>query len=414
MLGCHFYRHEINATLSTKNKLPRTIFLLSACNAYLYINQSLLITISVLIGFELAADKRLATLPIALQFLTVMATTIPASLFMGRYGRTAGFVLGCLIGIAGAITALWSLFNQSFYGYCLATICFGAFAATSHYYRFTAAELVKPDMKSRAISMVMAGGVIAAFIGPNLANWSSGMFSANSFAGPFVVLIVNYLLCIATVIVARLPPAVKKQVTRPGDVRRVAEIITQPVFIIAASCQMFGYGTMNLIMTSTPLAMKTHTMTLGAVALVIQWHVVSMFAPSFFTGRLIDRFGLIRIFSCGIALNFFCIIINFLGETVWHFMLALILLGVGWNFLFVGGTTLLTDTYNEAEKAKTQAANDFCVFSTVAVTALSAGALHHLFGWRTVNLVAVPLLLGIVAAVIWLRRLSKTQRDLPI
>lgn len=402
----HHHRDSIR-TLTKQNKLPRTVFLLSACNAYLYINQSLLITISVLIGFELADDKRLATLPIALQFLTVMATTIPASFFMGRFGRTAGFLLGCLIGTVGAFIALWSLFNQSFFGYCLATICFGAFAAASHYYRFTAAEIVKPDMKSRAISMVMAGGVIAAFIGPNLANWSSGMFDSNSYAGPFVVLIVNYLLCMVTVVLAKLPPAAKKAVSRPGEIRRITEIISQPVFIIAACAQMFGYGTMNLIMTSTPLAMKTHTMTLGAVALVIQWHVVSMFAPSFITGRLIQRFGLVSIFTCGVALSFFCIATNFLGETVWHFMLALIFLGISWNFLFVGGTTLLTETYNEAEKAKTQAANDFLVFSTVAITALSAGTLHHLFGWRAVNLVAVPLLLAVVAAVIWLHRLNK-------
>ena len=403
------HRYGFNGILNTKNKLPRAIFLLSACNAYLYINQSLLITISVLIGFELAADKRLATLPIAFQFLTVMVTTITVSLFMGRFGRTTGFLLGCLIGIVGAAIALWSLFNQSFYGYCFATICFGAFAATSHYYRFTAAEIVPPDMKSRAISMVMAGGVIAAFLGPNLANWSSGMFDSNSYAGPFVVLIANYLVCMLTVVLAKLPPAVKKAVTSAGEVRRVVDIISQPVFIIAASCQMFGYGTMNLIMTSTPLAMNSHTMTLGAVALVIQWHVVSMFAPSFVTGKLIERFGFVCILTCGVALSILCIVINFLGETVLHFMLALIFLGVSWNFLFVGGTTLLTETYNEAEKSKTQAANDFLVFSTVAITALSAGTLHHLFGWRIVNLVSLPLLLLIVVAIIWLHQLNKTR-----
>lgn len=346
-----------------------------------------------------------------------MATTIPASLFMGRFGRTPGFLLGCVTGIVGAFIALWSLFNESFYGYCVATVCFGAFAATSHYYRFTAAEIVQPDQKSRAISLVMAGGVLAAFIGPNLANWSSGMFNANSYAGPFVILIINYIACMVTVVLARLPkPARSNEKSTEQNaasgigknaVRSIQQIISQPVFIIAAICQMFGYGTMNLIMTSTPLAMKSHTMTLGAVALVIQWHVVSMFAPSFVTGKLIERLGLVKIFACGAALGFLCILINFLGETVWHFMLALAFLGVSWNFLFVGGTSLLTEAYTEAEKAKTQAANDFLVFSTVAMTALSAGTLHFLFGWRTVNLVAVPLLLAISAAIVWLHLLQK-------
>jgi len=180
------------------NLLPRTVYLLSACNGFLFINQSLLITISALIGYQLADNKSLATLPLALQFAAIMLTTVPASLFMGRFGRKAGFMLGNALGLSGATVALYSLFTSSFYSFCVATICFGMFAAFGNYYRFTAAELVEKNDKGVAISWVMAGGVLAALIGPNLANWSSTLFEQTPFAGPFAVLIVVYVLSVLT------------------------------------------------------------------------------------------------------------------------------------------------------------------------------------------------------------------------
>lgn len=380
--------------------MPLAIYLLSGCNGFLYISQSLLITVSALIGFELAPNKSLATVPMALQFFAIMTCSMPASWFMGRYGRKPGFILGNTLGILGSILALSALFSDNFHLFCAATICFGAFAAFGNFYRFTAAEVVDETNKSLAISMVMAGGVIAGFIGPNLANWSSNIFDAERFAGPFAVLIAVYTISIITISLADLPPAMKKDPLNLG--RRLIEIVRQPIFIVAVICQMFGYGSMNLIMSATPLAMHAHDFGMSPTALVIQWHVVAMFAPSFVTGHLIKRLGILPVLMLGVVLGLVTVVINFHGQSLPHFVSSLVLLGVSWNFLYVGGTTLLTDAYVPAEKAKTQAINDFIVFSTVSITALTAGGMHHLFGWKIVNLSALPLLIISGCAICWL------------
>ena len=413
-------------------RLPLAIWLLSLCNAYLYVCSSLLITVSALIGFALAPDERLATLPLALQFLAMMLTSAPASLLMGRIGRKAGFLVGGAIGTLGAVVALVSIVGDAFAGYCAATVCFGVFAAFAQYYRFTAAELVPDALRSRGIAAVMAGGVLAAFVGPNLASWSGSLVDGHAFAGPFAVLIGVYLLSMATIAVTDLSPPRSAAVDdstgdtgdapsgrRPGDAaadapghdrgRPLGTIARQPLFLVAVICQMLGYGTMNLVMTSTPLAMQAHGVAgigdgtgLAATAFVIQWHVVAMFAPSFVTGHLIARLGIVPVLGAGVALGFACVAINLAGETLAHFTAALVLLGVSWNFLFVGGTTLLTDVHRPEERSRTQALNDFLVFSTVSLTALSAGGIHHVLGWRAVNLGVTPLLAVTGLAVLWL------------
>jgi len=343
-------------------RMPVSVYLLSLCNAYLFVGASLLITVSALIGFELAEDKRLSTLPLALQFFSVMCTSVPASMIMGKYGRKAGFFLASGIGIAGALIAIWSITNTNFYGFCVATVCFGVFAGFGNYYRFTAAEVVGPIKKSLAISLVMAGGVIAAFIGPNLANWSSNMFSSYQFAGPFVVLLGVYVLSVFTIAFADLP---KKQNTQDNQGGRpVSQLIMQPVFLVAVICQMLGYGTMNFVMSSTPLAMNVHNYGMSDTASI----AINLLAPI----------------------------------SVSNFVIALITLGVSWNFLYVGGTTLLTDAYEPNEKSRAQGANDLAVFSMVTVTALSTGTVHHLYGWETVNIVALPMLFVTLAAIVWL------------
>ena len=388
------------------SRLPTSVRLLALCNALMYIGSTLLITVSALIGFELATDKRLATLPLALQFLSVMLAGVPASLFMGRFGRKRGFLLAGVIGVLGAALALFSILAEWFAGYCLATLCFGTFTAFGNHYRFTAAEVVRPALRGRAIAAVMAGGVLAAFIGPNLASWSApvfsnGVFAGHPFAGPYAVLIGVYLLSMLTIAFAALPPPVPRTPGSSGG-RPLRTIALQPRFVVAVLCQMLGYGTMNLVMTSTPLAMQVQGASLGDTAFVIQWHVVAMFAPSFVTGHLIARLGIASVLGIGVALGFGCVVVNLAGETMTHFTLALMLLGVSWNFLYVGGTTLLTDTYEPVEKARAQALNDLLVFSTVTLTALSAGGIHYLFGYRIVNLGVTPLLGMTALAVLWL------------
>lgn len=395
------------ASNPTSERLPFTVYLLSLCNAYLFIGQSLLITLTALIGMQLAPDKQLSTLPLALQFFTVMCCTIPASLIMGRIGRKNGFVLGGCIGTLGALLALWSVLNGHFIGYCIATVCFGMFSAFANYYRFTAAEVATPATKSIAISMVMAGGVIAAFIGPNLANWSGDIFSGNPFAGPFAVLTGVFVLGIITISFAKLPHNKKAKKLSGG--RPISIIAKQPRFIVAVVCQALGYATMNLVMTATPLAMQMHSYDMSQTAFVIQWHIVAMFAPSFFTGRLINRFGITPILFVGAAAGLLSVLLNLNGQSMTHFVVALILLGISWNFLFVGGTTLLTDTYTPEEKSRAQACNDFVVFSTVTLTALSAGALYHHFGWRVINLSVLPFLTVVSLAIVWLSLLRAPQ-----
>ena len=381
--------------------LPRTVWLLSLGNAWLFVGNSLLVTVSALIGFELAADKRLATLPLALQFLSIMVATVPASLFMGRFGRKAGFLLAGLIGLLGAGLALGALFAGRFGLYCAATVCFGLFAAFGNYYRFTAAEVVAPEARARAISLVMGGGVIAAFVGPNLASWSDGMFADRAYAGAFVVMIGVYLASMATVAFADLPPPPRTPVTGGRPLARIAR---QPAFLVALACQVLGYGTMNLVMTSTPLEMAAAGRPLAETAFVIQWHVVAMFAPSFATGHLITRLGLVPVLGAGVALGLAAVGANLAGDTLAHFAAGLVALGIGWNFLFVGGTTLLTRTYRPEERARAQGLNDLVVFASVTVTALSAGTLHFVLGWHAVNLAVLPLLGLAALAVLALAR----------
>ncbi len=381
--------------------MPRTIYLLTACQAYLFICSTLLITVSALIGLELAENKALATLPLAVQFIAVMSCSVPASLAMGKWGRRRGFVFATLVGITGACLALTAIYQHSLAIFCLATACFGCFNAFGNYYRFTAPEIVTAEKKNVAISWVMAGGVVAAFIGPNLARWSQNLLDISIYAGAFVVVIGVYMLSLMTISFMDLPPPTPK----PSDGntgRPISAIVKQPTFIVACLCATLGYATMNLVMTATPLAMHASHLGLDDTAFVIQWHVVAMFAPSFVTGNLINRFGIGKILFTGALLCLLCVILNLLGQSVWHFAIALILLGLGWNFLFVGGTTLLTECYAETEKSRTQAANDFIVFSTVSVTALSSGVLHHHLGWSIVNLCVIPFILVCAYSAWWL------------
>ncbi len=369
----------------------------------MFISASLLITISALIGLELAENKALATLPLALHFIAITACSIPASLAMGKWGRRNGFVFASVIGIFGACLALLAIYQHSLAIFCLSTACFGCFTAFANYYRFTAADIVPAEKKHVAISWVMAGGVAAAFIGPNLAHWSQDVMDVSIYAGAFVAVIGVNLLSLITVLFMDLPPPTPK---KPGKSRGrpVKTIARQPVFIVACLCATLGYATMNLVMTATPLAMQASHMQMSDTAFVIQWHVISMFAPSFVTGHLINRFGISKILFTGAVLCLLCVALNLTGKSVWDFTAALVLLGVGWNFLFVGGTTLLTECYKESEKSHTQAANDFIVFGTVSVTALSSGAIHHYLGWNFVNICVIPLILICAFSALWLTK----------
>lgn len=391
------------------NVMKRTVWLLAGCQALMNSGNTLIVATSALVGLRLAEDKSLATLPVALTLFTSMLTTIPASLLMRRIGRRAGFQLGTLFGLAGATLAVGAIVQQSFPLFCLAAVLIGGFNAFGTYYRFAAADIATDDYRSRAISYVMAGGVVAALVGPNLANWSQAWLAQHEFAGSYLSLLGVYGMSLVALAFVRIG--------RPGDAgnvtegRRLAEIARQPAFLVALAGGALGYGGMALVMTATPLAMHQHAHAFADTAFVIEWHLLGMFAPAFVAGHLIRRFGLLNVMIAGTLCYFGCVVASLSGSTVAHFWAALTLLGVGWSFLFVGATTLLTQTYTENEKAKSQALNDFLVFSVIAVSSLSAGAIQHQFGWQAVNLALLPVAGVILAALVWLKATQRAAAD---
>ncbi len=387
-----------------KHNRKRNVVLLSLSQAALITGLSLLLASSAIVGMALAGNKSLATLPLAFLFLAQMATTIPASLYMARVGRRLGFMTSAMFGLAGAAVATGGVFIADFSIFCFGMTLIGVFNGFGQYYRFTAVEVVPEDYRSRAISYVLAGGVIAAFAGPNLANWSRHLLPAE-FAGSYACLIGLYLLAFGIAYFMRIPSPGSASRSQGG--RPLKAIARQPAYLVAVASAMVGYGVMNFIMIATPLAMKGYGHAFSDTAFVIQWHVFGMFIPSFFTGHLIRRFGTSNIMLTGILLLGLCVWINFTGTTVTHFWSALVILGLGWNFLFVGATTLLTETYSPNEKAKAQALNDFIVFGTVTIISFSSGAVQHALGWQIINIAVIPFLVLVVIANLWLR--SKPQ-----
>ena len=361
---------------------------------------TLLLTASSIIGFELADNKALATLPLAIQFFSTMLVTIPASLLMNRIGRRNGFITSSVLGLTGSVLAIIAITEHSFVLYCLSTILFGIYTGFGNYFRFVATEVVPPEQSNTAISYVLAGGVLAAFIGPNLANYSKDVMDI-AYQGSFIAVLMLYALNLFNILLIDLPKPLN--IAIDAYTRPLSEIVRQPVFIVALLSALIGFSMMSLLMTATPLAMKHEQHAFKDVAFVIQWHVLGMFLPSFFTGHLINKFGVENIIFAGGLFILACIGINLVGVSVWHFWLALFFLGLGWNFMFIGGTTLLTKTYNEAEKAKTQAINDFIIFSAVAFASLGAGVLQYQLGWVMVNISVAPFIVLSLASVLWLK-----------
>jgi MFS family permease len=378
----------------------RNVAQLALAQALMMSVNTLLLTSSSIIGFELADNKALATLPLAIQFFSTMLSAIPASMLMNRIGRRNGFITSSMLGLAGSMLAIVAITQHSFVLFCLSTILFGIYTAFGNYFRFVATEVVPPEQSNTAISYVLAGGVLAAFIGPNLAHYSKDVLDV-AYQGSFIAVLILYTLNLTNILLMDLPKPLN--IAIDAYTRPLGEIVRQPVFIVALLSAMIGFSMMSLLMTATPLAMKHEQHAFKDVAFVIQWHVLGMFAPSFFTGHLINKFGVENIIFTGGVFMLGCIGINLVGISVWHFWLALFFLGLGWNFMFIGGTTLLTKTYNEAEKAKTQAINDFVIFSAVTFASLGAGVLQYQLGWVMVNISVAPFIVLSMASVVWLK-----------
>ncbi len=374
----------------------RNVLILAAGQALFQTAGVLIMTVGGLAGLIVAADKSLATLPIAATMVGTMAGTVPASLLMGRIGRRAGFILGALIGALGGGLGALGMIQQSLPLLCAGTLLVGIYQAFAQYYRFAAAEVASASFKSQAISLVLAGGVVAAIAGPQIGVLAKDLAGAE-FAGSFLAIVVLSLMASVLLTFIRMPSAAVVGID--SDARPLSVIARQPKFLLALGCAAVGFGVMILAMTATPLAMVAHQHTTSDAAFVIQWHVLGMFVPSFFTGFLIARFGVLSMMLVGALALVGHVVISLSGLALLHFISALILLGVGWNFLYVGGTTLLTETYRSAEKAKVQALNDFLIFGVVVIASVASGWLMHGIGWMGVNLAALPFLAATAIAI---------------
>lgn len=383
--------------------MPLTVTLLSLCQALLVTGNVLLIAVSPLIGASLAPSASWSTAPVAAQWLGLMCATIPASLIMARLGRKRGFMLGNVIGLLGAVVAVQALIGEHFGLFLLATWLIGIGIGFGQLYRFAAVEAAPAPLRDRAIGLVMGGGVLAAFAGPWLARVSRELGEV-PFLGSFVGLAALYALALVVLMLTQLPPASRTH--DEGTALPLGKILRQPGFIVAVSAAMVGYGVMNLAMTATPLAMAGAGHHFNHVSMTIQWHVVAMFLPSFFTGHLATRFGAKQVIVAGCLLLVASALVAQWGVGLAGFNVALILLGLGWNFTFLPATGLLTESYRPVDKARTQAANEFLVFGTAAITALLAGPLVSGLGWATLNLVLIPIALVPVAVLLWQRRAS--------
>ena len=378
------------------------VLALSFCKALLSTGNVLLVAVTALIGLRLSPDPIWSTLPVAFQFIGLMCATIPASLIMNKIGRKNGFYLGNMLGIAGALLCILALYSASFSLFCTGTFFLGIGIGFGTLYRFAAVEMCAKPYRAKAISIIMAGGVLAAIAGPNLAIFSQDLIQGTPFVGAFWGLLVLYIAAMLVLTIVKFPA----QVIHAPDIttRPVIKIILQPIFLVSVIAAMVSYVVMNLLMTATPLAMHHHGFHFEQSAIVIELHALGMFLPGFFTGSLINRFGTIRILLIGALIMLLCIGINLNGQSQLHFSIALFTLGLGWNFMFVSATHLVSDAYSEAEKPKAQAANEFLIFSMVTLSALASGWLEATLGWHIMNLICIPVVLFAVFIVIYFKK----------
>jgi len=390
-----------------RSPMHRQVLLLASAQALFQTASVMVMTVGGLAGALIAPAPQWATAPIAAMFLGTALTTIPASMWMARVGRRTGFVAGALLGtLAGLLCALGIWFS-SLALLSLGTLLVGSYQAFAQFYRFAAGEVADENFRPRAISLVLAGGIVAALLGPLLGRWG-GPLLERAYVGSFLLMALVSLFAAGLLARLRVPHAPLQAGAKAAG-RPLRAIVRQPSYLAALFGAATGYGVMILAMTATPIAMAHHHHALADATLVIQLHVLGMFVPSFFTGSLIARFGVLRVMLTGVVLLAGHVLMSLTGTGLQSFASALVMLGVGWNFLYIGGTALLTSTYTDAERGRAQAANDMTIFVVGLLSSLGAGALLQAVGWHRLNLLLLPWL-AVAAAVLiglaWARRQS--------
>ena len=363
--------------------MNRNLWLLAICQGLFLTNNVTFIAINGLVGLNLAPLAWMATLPVMGYVVGGALSTGLVARTQRRFGRKTSFQLGLLVAVASALLCCYAAYNKNFWLLVAATLVAGYYNANAQLYRFAAAELALPSFREKAVSLVLAGGLIGAVAGPNLALHTRSLTEV-PFAGAYLALAAVALGAMALLAFITFPPAPAKTAASGG--RPLRQIICQPVFVVAASAGALGYGVMNLLMAATPIAMQICGLPFSDVAVVLEWHVIGMFAPGFFTGHLIKKFGTLPIMAVGLALNAVCVVVALSGVDFKQFLLALFLLGLGWNFLFTGSTTLALTAYRPEEKDKAQGALNFCVFAVLATSSLASGVLVTSQGWTRLNL----------------------------
>lgn len=371
-------------------------------------NPAIVVSLGGLVGTALAPSAAYATLPVTILHVGVMAGTLPVAALIGRFGRRPAYLGGALVGVGAGCLAAYAVAAGSFLLFCTATFAAGLYHAGVNSYRFAAADTASPAFRTRAISWVMLGGIGAAVIGPQTVIWTRDLVPGSAFAGGFLGQAGLALVSIAILAAVRPPPAgpAGASATAAGPGRPLSQILAQPRFVLAASAGIVSFGLMSLVMTAAPIAMVVECgLPIDAATLGIQWHILGMFVPSLVTGRLIERFGRETITLAGLGLIAVAALIGLSGREVGHFWAALVIVGIGWNFGFIGATALVADCCRPEERTRVQGANDFLIFGTVALTSLASGTLQNLAGWQAVNWLVLP----IVTAALVALALSRTR-----
>lgn len=384
--------------------MNKNLWLLAVCQGLLFTNNVVFITINGLVGMELAPYGWMATLPVMGYVVGAAASTALVARSQSLWGRKTSFQLGLAVAVASAALCAWAAFSRDFWLLCAATVVAGYYNANGSLYRFVAAELSSAAYREKAVSLVMAGGLFGAVAGPTLASATRTLLAV-PFAGSYVALIGVALLSMLCMAGIEFGAPAQQARNSAGQIERgrpLAVLLRQPVFAVATIAAALGYGVMNLLMAATPLAMQVCGLNFAAAATVIEWHVIGMFAPGFVTGHLIKRFGVLQVMGTGVLLNLLCVLVALAGVALRNFEIALFLLGVGWNFLFTGSTALAITAYRPEEKDRAQAAINFCVFATLALSSLFSGVLVTTQGWSLLNAGSLPPIALTGLALAWL------------
>ncbi|MDE0059815.1 MAG: MFS transporter [Defluviicoccus sp.] len=385
----------------------RNVLVLAICQMLFGAGRTLLVATAALVAYSFAEQKGLATLPAALVIVGTAAASYPASMLMRRIGRRAGFVVGSLIGAVGGVICMIGIVEADFWTFTVGNLVFGFFSGFAQLYRFAATDTASREFRGTAVSLVLAGGVAASVVGAEFAKLGHDLFSGASFLGSYLFLVAATLLSALVLMFLNIPPLTASQAAQKQ--RRLGAIAVQPIFVAATASVLIAHSVMAMLMTAAPLAMKHSDHHFEQAAFVIMWHSLGMFAPAFVTGWFIKKAGEIAIIFTGFLLQLVCVAVALSGEAVFDYWLSMLLLGIGWNFAFTAGTTLLAGAYTPAERNRAQGASNFIVYTFVAIGSLSSGALYHFFGWSWVNLVALPALALAVAIMVWFALFGRSR-----